>query len=119
MLRPIPLQALRGSIAILLLAVLPAGCRKAAPTDPCVKTCELRATERRCDHPERCEDACAKLRNATACARELRGFRECFLNEPSDHWECGNDGLPQVRHIYCENQQDAVVGCLERSGGKL
>jgi len=111
--------ALRGPVTMLLLALLPGGCRRAKATDPCVTTCRLRAIERGCGHPERCDDACAKLRSATACARELRGFRDCFLNEPSDHWECGNDGLPQVRHLYCESQQDTVVGCLERSGGKL
>jgi hypothetical protein len=110
---------LRGAVAMFLVALLLGGCRKTIRPDACVTTCKVRAAERGCGHPERCEDECTKLRNATACARELRAFMECFLNEPSDHWECSNDGLPEVRHLYCENQQDAVVGCLQQSGGKL
>jgi hypothetical protein len=113
---------------LLVCTTLGIGCRsqpkrneEAKPqADPaCVQNCELRSKELACEHPELCRENCLKVAQATACKKPLDDFMACALKEPKEHWECSGKGIPVLEHRACENQQDDMLLCLQKSEGKL
>ncbi len=111
----------RAFLALLLLPIVWAACKKPAaqPVDACLTQCRLRANELGCPHPEGCEGPCTALRNATACAKQLHSFEDCFLKLPRERWECGDDGVPVPNAHSCEPEKGYVEDCLLRTNGKL
>lgn len=112
------MRAHRMIVVLAILALAGPACRKAKP-DPCTSNCQHRAAELGCAHAERCATECTKLLHASSCALQARAFVECFLKEPREHWECGNEGLPVMEGESCESEQANVSDCLQRTGGKL
>jgi hypothetical protein len=102
------------ALAAALLCAL-GGCRK----DPCVKNCQRRAAELHCPNAAGCAGACAKIKTSTHCTAELKAFVACFVDQPTDYWECDGEGLPKLKPIACHTQQDKIVECLEKSNGQL
>jgi hypothetical protein len=85
----------------------------------CVSICMRRAKELKCAHPELCRGACAKLRDARYCVREVRAFVACFTKTPREQWGCNDDGMPIVAGYACEGEQGGMADCLVESEGKL
>lgn len=108
---------LRALFACCLL--LSASCKKKPPVDPCVSNCLLHAKELGCQHPERCEPTCQKVKQAVACKKPLDAFMTCALTQKKDEWECSAEGIPVLQHRACEHQQDDMLICLQDSQGKL
>ena len=110
------MTASRMFLALLLLAAVAAGCRR----DACTRNCQLRAQELGCRHPERCAPTCDEVRQATACATAMKAFMQCALMQPKEQWVCSSDdGAPTVRDDVCGAEREGVLGCLQKSDGKL
>jgi hypothetical protein len=50
----------------------------------------------------------------TPCAQQFDGFYACLDREALTHWECSPEGVPAIRDGFCEKEQAAASGCLER-----
>jgi len=64
-----------------------------------------------------CVLACSEML-APPCGRELRKVLECFAREPLAHWECGPEGLPEIRSGYCDAPQAEATRCIERESAR-
>jgi hypothetical protein len=88
--------------------------KASAPVDPCTIMC--RHSDRlACSGLAQCGESCRQLVALPDCAAEMAAALACFIKEPDDHWQCGDDGLAAIREGYCEREQAAYVNCLQRS----
>jgi hypothetical protein len=94
---------------LLTTTTVTAGCR-----DACVSTCQLRAKELGCAHPEKCREGCDKLRTSPVCQAEFKTFKACFLKVPPDHWVCDDNGIPAMREDACLPEKWKVSDCLDQ-----
>jgi len=57
---------------------------------------------------------CIEMASVAPCTQAFRGLYSCLLREPLTHWECGEDRMGAIRDGYCEQEQEAVAGCMEK-----
>lgn len=68
----------------------------------------------KCAHANDCAVNCLGMATLTPCSAEFVQLYSCLVKEPRAHWECGEDGVASIRVGYCEQQQGAAVGCMEK-----
>jgi len=52
------------------------------------------------------------------CTTQFERLYACLAAEPLAHWECAEDGVGAIRDGYCEKEQAAAVGCVERQSSR-
>jgi hypothetical protein len=56
---------------------------------------------------------CLGMASLTPCSSEISRFYDCLVAQPIQHWECGSEGVAQIRDGYCDTEQQQAVGCME------
>jgi len=92
-------------------AALPA--RTGAGPD-CDKVCEP-VRKLGCRRASECTDSCRQMADGPTCRSELLRFYACLASEPTEHWECMDDGTGAIKEGFCEREQSAFAACLEKS----
>jgi len=92
----------------LLLVAASGGCHR----DKCVPTCEKNAKALNCPRAENCKAQCQSLHTSPVCLKEMKAFEACFLEEPTPHWICDEEGIPALSTNYCQPARALVVECL-------
>jgi hypothetical protein len=95
------------AIALLLVAAS-SGCHR----NKCLSACEKNAKELGCGHADHCKTQCDTLHTSPVCLREMKTFEVCFLNEPTAHWICDEEGIPALSPTYCQPERGRVIACL-------
>jgi hypothetical protein len=70
----------------------------------CESVCAV-ADKLGCKRAKACQQNCAVMATTGVCDRELGAFYECLKTQPSEHWECLEDGTAAIREGYCEGEQ--------------
>lgn len=89
-----------------------------ATSDDAARSCEricAASAKLGCGQAQGCQTACVQMASTGGCRSELRAFYRCLETEPSEHWECLEDGTAAIREGYCENEQAQFARCLERN----
>jgi len=47
------------------------------------------------------------------CPGELDSFIRCALDEPMEHFECGDEGVAALQDGYCDWEQQAFATCVQ------
>ena len=66
-----------------------------------------------CKRAKGCEQSCAAMASTGVCDRELGAFFQCLKAQPTEHWECLEDGTAAIREGYCESEQAGFAQCLQ------
>lgn len=107
---PSPVPAERSSASPTAAPVV----ASAAPTSPaCDKICS-RSRELRCPREALCLQGCAEMAQVPGCAPQFERLYACLASQPLSHWECAEDGVGAIRDGYCEKEQGAAAGCVEK-----
>jgi len=85
----------------------------ASAQEACRVVCD-RSARLKCKHTEECVPNCLGMATLTPCSPEFSALFRCWLHEPLEHWECGEDGVGAIRDGYCDKEQAAVVTCMEQ-----
>jgi hypothetical protein len=91
---------------------------QAATSGDAARSCEricAASTKLGCRQAQGCQTACLQMASTGACGPGLRAFYDCLETQPSEHWECLEDGTAAIREGYCENEQAQFARCLERN----
>jgi hypothetical protein len=96
-----------GLFAVLVAAA--GGCHR----DHCLPLCEATAKALHCAHPGDCKLSCTQLHETPVCVPEFKEFETCFLEEPPEHWECDDNGVPALKEGVCGPQRAGVLACLQ------
>jgi len=80
----------------------------------CTGICE-RAAKLGCKRADACQENCVAMASTGLCDAELGAFYTCLKGQPSDHWECLEDGTAAIREGYCENEQATFARCLQQN----
>jgi hypothetical protein len=81
--------------------------------DACRSVCE-RSKQLKCAHTDECLTNCMGMATLTPCSAEFSKLFPCWLHEPVEHWECGEDGVGAIRDGYCDKEQAEAVACMEK-----
>jgi hypothetical protein len=103
-------RTLFAALALLLVAAS-GGCRR----DKCLAACEKNSKELACRHADQCKAQCETLHKSPVCLAEMKTFEVCFLNEPTAHWICDEEGIPALSPMYCQPERGKVVECLNHA----
>lgn len=82
------------------------------PSRSCESICTM-ADKLGCKRAKACQQSCAAMASTGVCDRELGAFFECLEAQPSEHWECVEDGTAAIREGYCEVEQARFAQCLQ------
>lgn len=88
--------------------------RPTAAGPDCDKVCEP-VRKLACRRASECVDSCRQMASAEVCRSELMRFYGCLASEPSEHWECMDDGTGAIKEGFCEREQSGFAACLEKS----
>jgi hypothetical protein len=66
----------------------------------------------KCKAPDVCKPNCLAMASLTPCGDEFRAFYGCLVGQPSQNWECSEDGVAAIREGFCESQQTRVAACM-------
>jgi len=66
-----------------------------------------------CSRAKACEPNCIAMASAGTCDSQLAAFYECLKIQPSEHWECMEDGSAAIREGYCESEQAGFARCVQ------
>jgi hypothetical protein len=78
----------------------------------CESICSV-ADKLGCKRAKACPQNCAAMAATGVCDRELGAFYACLKAQPSEHWECLDDGTAAIREGYCESEQAGFAQCLQ------
>ena len=88
--------------------------KAAAPAgDPCGAICE-RTRALACKRAGACADNCRTMLAVAGCKEEMAAVIGCFAREPTDHWECDDQGEPAIKAGFCDREQGRFVTCVEK-----
>jgi hypothetical protein len=93
---------------------VPAAARPASPAPDCNQLCEP-VRRLGCARASECVNDCRHMASIELCRPLLLQFYSCLSSEPSEHWECLDDGTGAIREGYCEREQSTFAACLEKS----
>jgi hypothetical protein len=79
--------------------------------DPCEELC-ARSRELACQNASRCPDSCREMLTGATCADPLRLALRCFAAQPLSRWECGEDGMANVKDGTCDTEQARYAQCI-------
>jgi hypothetical protein len=90
-----------------------------APAEPetavldklCTQICD-HSRVLKCKAPDVCKPNCLAMASLTPCGDEFRAFYGCLVGQPSQNWECSEDGVAAIREGFCESQQSRVAACM-------
>src|SRR5262249_19326583 len=90
---------------------------KAAPAasngaDACEPICR-HPRALRCPNPSQCLTACREMQASSVCRAQIHSFLDCLLKQPTEHWECDEDGIGSIQDGYCDAEQAAVATCVQ------
>jgi len=80
----------------------------------CEKLCAY-SGQLKCGRKEQpCVKDCIGMASLEPCTPAFHDLYSCLLREPLTHWECGEDRMGAIRDGYCEKEQAAAAGCVEK-----
>lgn len=91
-----------------------AGARSRLASDDCEKFCAP-IRKLACRRASECVDSCRQMIAVATCRPDLMRFFTCAASEPTEHWECVDDGTGAIKEGFCEREQAAFAACLEKS----
>jgi hypothetical protein len=80
----------------------------------CAKICQ-RSLELKCDHSSDCIPNCMSMGSVASCKQQFSAFYRCLQQEPREHWRCDEDGIAAILEGFCDQEQEAAIGCLEQA----
>jgi hypothetical protein len=84
--------------------------------DPCHDLCG-RSRELGCPNASRCPDTCREMLAGATCSDALRIALRCFAAQPVSRWECGEEGIANVREGTCDAEQARYARCIASAAG--
>jgi hypothetical protein len=66
-----------------------------------------------CSRAKACEPNCVAMASAGTCESQIAAFYDCLKTQPSEHWECLEDGSAAIREGYCEQEQAGFAQCVQ------
>lgn len=78
----------------------------------CEQICRA-AISLHCRRAQACESNCVAMASTGVCDRALGAFFDCLKAQPTERWECLEDGTAAIRDGYCDNEQAGVAACLQ------
>jgi hypothetical protein len=84
----------------------------AGVADACKSICE-RSRELKCKNADECLLDCVAAGSQTPCNAEFQVFYGCLREQPSQNWECAEDGVAAIKPPFCDQQQERAVRCME------
>lgn len=55
------------------------------------------------------------MREIDGCGQEMSAALDCFARQPLAHWECNDDGDAAIKDGFCNDPQQRVADCLQKS----
>ncbi len=83
-----------------------------APPGACTALCEITQALKCGKSAADCQAACLPMLGVSPCGAEMNAVLACMLREPQPHWQCGSDGMAELRDGYCDAEQSAFARCM-------
>jgi hypothetical protein len=84
----------------------------AAPPGACAALCEQTLALKCGKNASDCQAACAPMLTVSPCGAEMNAVLACMVHEPTSHWQCGDDGMAELRDGFCDSAQAAFARCM-------
>ena len=81
-----------------------------AVSERCSKIC-ARSAPLGCAGGSECQSFCEELATSLACHAQMDAVLDCFAQEPTENWECVQEGLPALKGGHCSGEQAAYRSC--------
>jgi hypothetical protein len=119
-----PSQATQGSgqpisaVAPSTAASTPAPSANAAPaaalSERCGQICE-NSRKLGCKNMRECQSNCVAMGSLRPCVEAVTALYTCLSAQPSERWECAEDGVAAIREGFCESEQERAVACMDKN----
>jgi len=80
----------------------------------CRQICE-NSRKLSCKNARECEPNCVAMGSLRPCFATVTELYTCLSAQPSERWECAEDGVAAIREGHCEAEQERAVGCMEQN----
>jgi hypothetical protein len=106
------------SVAPSAAAPASAASANAAPTagvsEHCHQICE-NSRKLGCKNMRECQPNCVAMGSLRPCLEMVTTLYACLSAQPSERWECAEDGVAAIREGFCEGEQERAIACMEKN----
>jgi hypothetical protein len=85
---------------------------KVASEPKCDDICKLSAPLG-CRNARECKPHCESMASVPVCAAEVKSLFRCLALQPTNNWECDEDGIGAIRDPFCSKEQSQLASCFE------